>query len=277
MVEPAVAARALRRRARARRLQGLVGERSRDRRVVLGAGSRRVVPAGGFPRDLDDRGAGRGDRRDPGGRRGSGPGPVVALDADGVRARCSSPRFRRGLYVPDDATVQPARLALGLRRRLLERGAAVYEHSRVRALEASSGEVVARTDGARMRAGAGVLTINAATRGVRPLRSRLSVTSSHIVLTEPVPDVLEAARLDRGRVDHRRPHVPALLPDDPRRPHPVRLGRRAARARRPARRPNRGRPAGRRGGAIERDGDYFGATVISRRASRRRRRGARSC
>ena len=37
-----------------------------------------------------------------------------------------------------------------------------------------------------------MLTINAATRGVRPLRSRLSVTSSHIVLTEPVPDVLES-------------------------------------------------------------------------------------
>ena len=36
-----------------------------------------------------------------------------------------------------------------------------------------------------------MLALNAATRGVRPLRSRLAVTSSHIVLTEPVPDVLE--------------------------------------------------------------------------------------
>ena len=51
------------------------------------------------------------------------PGKVLPLDADGVRARCDSPRFRKGLFVPDDATVQPARLALGLRRRLLERGA----------------------------------------------------------------------------------------------------------------------------------------------------------
>jgi glycine/D-amino acid oxidase-like deaminating enzyme len=42
-----------------------------------------------------------------------------------------------------------------------------------------------------VRAGAAVLAVNAATRGVRPLRGRLSVTSSHIVLTEPVPDVLE--------------------------------------------------------------------------------------
>ena len=120
------------------------------------------------------------------------PDKVVALGEAEVRARCDSPRFRRGLFVPDDATVHPARLALGLRRRLLERGAAVYEHSRVRALEAGPGAVVARTDGAVVRAGAAVLTINAATRGVGPLRSRLSVTSSHIVLTEPVPDVLEA-------------------------------------------------------------------------------------
>ena len=51
--------------------------------------------------------------------------------------------------------------------------------------------VVAETAGARVRASAAVLAVNAATRGIRPLRSRLSVTSSHIVLTEPVPDVLE--------------------------------------------------------------------------------------
>ena len=49
-----------------------------------------------------------------------------------------------------------------------------------------------RRAGGRVRAGAAVLAINAATRGFRPLRARLSVTSSHIVLTEPVPDVLEA-------------------------------------------------------------------------------------
>jgi glycine/D-amino acid oxidase-like deaminating enzyme len=116
---------------------------------------------------------------------------IQALDAQAVRARCDSPRFRKGVLVPDDATVQPARLALGLRRRLLERGAAVHEHSRVRSLTATADGVVAETDGARVRAGAAVLTINAATRGVRPLRSRLSVTSSHIVLTEPVPEVIE--------------------------------------------------------------------------------------
>jgi glycine/D-amino acid oxidase-like deaminating enzyme len=120
------------------------------------------------------------------------PGRVVPLDASEVRARCDSPRFRRGLFVPDDATVHPARLALGLRRRLLERGVAIHERSRVRALRVGPREVVAETAGARVRAGTAILAVNAATRGLRPLRSRLSVTSSHIVLTEPVPDVLEA-------------------------------------------------------------------------------------
>jgi glycine/D-amino acid oxidase-like deaminating enzyme len=117
---------------------------------------------------------------------------IISLDGAALRARCDSPLFRRGLFVPDDATVHPARLALGLRRRLLERGVAIHEHSRVRALRASAGEVVAETESARVRAGAAVLAVNAATRGVRPLRSRLSVTSSHIVLTEPVPNVLES-------------------------------------------------------------------------------------
>jgi glycine/D-amino acid oxidase-like deaminating enzyme len=117
---------------------------------------------------------------------------VTRLDATAVRARCNSPRFRGGVHVPDDATVQPARLALGLRRRLIERGVAVHEHSRVRALRADGPRsIVAETSGGRVRAGAAVLAINAATRGVRPLRGRLSVTSSHIVLTEPAPEALQ--------------------------------------------------------------------------------------
>jgi glycine/D-amino acid oxidase-like deaminating enzyme len=124
---------------------------------------------------------------------------VQALDAAAVRARCDSERFRRGLLVPDDATVQPARLALGLRARVRAAGAEVFERSRVRALGVvSPHEVIAETGGGRVRAGAAVLAVNAATRAVAPLRDRLSVTSSHIVLTEPVPDVLEAIRWTGG-------------------------------------------------------------------------------
>jgi glycine/D-amino acid oxidase-like deaminating enzyme len=120
------------------------------------------------------------------------PDAVRDLTEDQVRERVDSPVFRRGVLVPDFATVQPARLALGLRARLLERGVEIFESSRVRALDARGPrEVVARTAGGTVRANAAVLAVGPSARSFRPLRSRLSVTSSHIVLTEPVPDVID--------------------------------------------------------------------------------------
>ena len=122
------------------------------------------------------------------------PEAVQDLSVEEVRARVSSPVFRRGVLVPDFATLQPARLALGLRRRLVERGVEIFENSRVRALrvESAGRRVIAETAGGRVRADAAVLAVGGAARSIAPLRSRLSVTSSHIVLTEPVPDVIEA-------------------------------------------------------------------------------------
>jgi glycine/D-amino acid oxidase-like deaminating enzyme len=118
------------------------------------------------------------------------PDRVVELSADEVRARCASAVFRRGVLIPDFATVQPARLALGLRRRLLDRGALLFERSRVRALRGGPGGVVAETSAGSVRSRCAVLAVGPAARALRPLRTRLSVTSSHIVLTEPVPGVL---------------------------------------------------------------------------------------
>ncbi len=116
------------------------------------------------------------------------PERVVELSQEEVQARCASPRFRRAVAVPDFATVQPARLGLGLRRRLIERGALVFEHSPMRRFR---GTVEVETPGGRVRAGSAVLAIGPSARSLRRLRSRLTVTSSHIVLTEPVPDVIE--------------------------------------------------------------------------------------
>lgn len=119
------------------------------------------------------------------------PDRVVDLTGTEVRARCDSALFRRGVLIPDFATVQPARLALGLRRRLLERGAPIFERSRVRRLERGAAGVVAETAGGRVRAGAAVIAMGSAARALRPLHTKLTVASSHIVLTEPVPDVIE--------------------------------------------------------------------------------------
>jgi glycine/D-amino acid oxidase-like deaminating enzyme len=116
---------------------------------------------------------------------------VLALDEAEVRERCASPLFRGGVLALTGATVHPARLAFGLRERLLERGAAIHERSRVRRLEAGPGGVLAETAaGGRVRAGAAVVAVGAASGTLAPLRRRLTVASSHVVLTEPVPDVV---------------------------------------------------------------------------------------
>ena len=120
------------------------------------------------------------------------PDRLTALSRAEVTARCASPVFRAGAISPSGATVQPARLALGLRERLLASGVELHESSPVLALRDAVDGVEARTASGRVRAGTAVLAIGPAAASWRgPLRSRLSVASSHIVITEPVPDLLE--------------------------------------------------------------------------------------
>ena len=119
------------------------------------------------------------------------PDAVEVLRADEVRQRCASPIFRGAAFFPASATVNPARLALGLRRRLIETGVEVYELSKVRGLAVKPGGVEARTDSGVVRAGQAVLATGGAQEAVGPLRGRLTLTSSHMVITEPVPDVLD--------------------------------------------------------------------------------------
>lgn len=117
---------------------------------------------------------------------------IQPLSPEQVAERCASPAFRGGAFYPDAATVQPARLALGLRERLRARGVEVCEGSPVTRLVGSSHGVEAHTAGGIVRAGSAVLAVGAAAKAPGgPLRNSLTVASSHIVLTEPVPDLLE--------------------------------------------------------------------------------------
>jgi glycine/D-amino acid oxidase-like deaminating enzyme len=117
---------------------------------------------------------------------------VLAQDAAAAQARCASPLFRGGVFVPAAATVHPARLAFGLRERLLGRGARIHEGSRATAIRPVPEGIAVDTPGGRVRARTAVFAINAATGTLAPLRNRLTVSSSHIVCTEPVADVLDA-------------------------------------------------------------------------------------
>ena len=118
-------------------------------------------------------------------------GRIEVLDHEGIRARCDSPLFRSAAFYPVAATVQPARLAAGLRERIVEAGVEVHEHTRVDALAERDRGVVATAPGGTVRARSAVLAAGGSLLRFRPLRRSLTVTSSHMVITEPVPDLLE--------------------------------------------------------------------------------------
>jgi glycine/D-amino acid oxidase-like deaminating enzyme len=116
------------------------------------------------------------------------PDEAVPLSGAEIRARCDSAAFLGGMLLPCAANVQPARLSLGLRAKVQEAGVRLFERSPVRSL---SREGTATTPTGIVRAGSAVLAVNSATAGFAGYRNALSVASSHMVVTEPVPDVVE--------------------------------------------------------------------------------------
>ena len=116
------------------------------------------------------------------------PDEAQPLTQDEVAKRCTSPAFLGGLLLPTAANVQPALLALGLRARVIEAGVRLHERTAVRKL---SSDGTASTREGTVRADAAVLAVNSATAGFHGFRHAVSVASSHMVISEPVPDVVE--------------------------------------------------------------------------------------
>jgi glycine/D-amino acid oxidase-like deaminating enzyme len=114
------------------------------------------------------------------------------LDEAEVAAICSSPRFRGGVFFDDVATVQPARLVFGIRQALIERDVRLFEDSPVLRVDDRPGGVVASTSAGKVRAGRVILASGPSLAGYgSPIRQSVTVASSHMVVTEPVPDVIE--------------------------------------------------------------------------------------
>jgi glycine/D-amino acid oxidase-like deaminating enzyme len=103
-----------------------------------------------------------------------------------VQARCASPTMRGGALMANAATIQPARLARGLRRALLDAGVVIHERTRVTRLRPGAPVVLETTNGA-FRAEQVVLAMNAWAAGWREFSTTLLAWGSHIVMTEPIP------------------------------------------------------------------------------------------
>jgi glycine/D-amino acid oxidase-like deaminating enzyme len=115
------------------------------------------------------------------------PEEAVALSREALSQRVSSPVFRGGVFFRDGATVHPGLLVRALRRKALAAGVSVHE--RTPALRVRDGEVV--TPAGTIRAPEIVLATNAALTGWRPAARHLTNFGSYVVLTEPVPELVE--------------------------------------------------------------------------------------
>ncbi len=118
------------------------------------------------------------------------------LSPHDVRARFDSPVVRTGFLVAHAATVQPARLARGLRNALVERGVRVFETTPVVRFNARRPQ--AETPRGTVRAGHAILGVNAWARPLREFRRALFVRGTYIVITAPAPERLRAMNWTGG-------------------------------------------------------------------------------
>jgi glycine/D-amino acid oxidase-like deaminating enzyme len=112
------------------------------------------------------------------------------LSVEACRSYADSPRFVGGAFMEDSATVQPARLARGLRRVALERGVSIFEGTPVRSIRRGRPATVI-TDGRAVRADQVVLTTGAWAAGWPGFRTAFGNIADHMVVTEPIPERLK--------------------------------------------------------------------------------------
>ncbi len=116
---------------------------------------------------------------------------IEILDERATAARCASPVLRGAAFYPCAATVQPARLAAGLRDRIAAAGVEMHERTPMESIEEASPGALLRVPGGTIRAQAVVLGSGGALLELRRLRRALTLTSSHMLITEPAPEILE--------------------------------------------------------------------------------------
>jgi glycine/D-amino acid oxidase-like deaminating enzyme len=112
------------------------------------------------------------------------------VDAAEARHVADSPRFVGGVFTPDLTVLQPAKLARELRRVLLERGVRIFEGTPVLRLEAGR-PVRVVTPAGSVAARQVVDCTGAWAARQRHFRRAFTVCVDYMVVTEPIPELLE--------------------------------------------------------------------------------------
>jgi glycine/D-amino acid oxidase-like deaminating enzyme len=119
------------------------------------------------------------------------PDRMVRLSAEETRAYADSPRFVGGSFIRDSAICQPARLARGMRRVLLERNVRIFEGTKAAGVEDVRGAAVIRTGEGAVKADQAVLTAGSWAAEWPAFRRSFVVVADYVVATEPIPEKLE--------------------------------------------------------------------------------------
>jgi len=114
----------------------------------------------------------------------------VELSPAQMAERFRSPVARGGVFMPGAAHIQPARLARGLRRVLLERGVRIFEGTPVRRFRGGT-RAEAETPRGGVTARSAVIGLGAYAASLPRFRRAILPRSSTIVLTAPTPERLE--------------------------------------------------------------------------------------
>jgi glycine/D-amino acid oxidase-like deaminating enzyme len=144
---------------------------------------------------------------------------VTLLDREATRAEVDSPTYLAGLWQRgSSATVDPARLAWGLRRAALEDGVRIFERSAVRRLSRDAPGVLVETEQGGLRADRVVLATNAYPPLVRSIRRYVIPVYDYVLVSEPLSTAQRTAlgwEHRQGIADSgNRFHYYRLTPDD---------------------------------------------------------------
>ncbi len=125
--------------------------------------------------------------------------PVELLDAAQARARVDSPRYLAGMFDPEVALVDPARLVWGLARAAESLGVRIHEHTRATGFDAEGPGVRVRLDAGSIHAGRVVIGTNASQGVLRRFSAWVLPVYDHVLMTEPLTPAQLAAIGWEGR------------------------------------------------------------------------------
>lgn len=127
----------------------------------------------------------------------TGANPFKPVSAAEARDLTGSPLALGGVYEEHTATVQPARLVRGLRRVATEMGAKIFERTPMTGYD-GTGPVTVSTPSGTIQANRVVLAMSAWAAAYKQVKPSLFVTSSDIIATAPVPELLTTGGLGGG-------------------------------------------------------------------------------